>query len=206
MAALLSKVISMRIRILIPFFILMLLLPLTARAINQDTLDRFEFLLMQPEWDMWGDGLFDDNSLIEGLGIIFTNAENEGDDAMVRRAVWAMGETGLVAFAPTIIGSLESEPVSACFALGKIPSTDGVYALIDMLDNDDMQVRDAAVWGLGNVPYNSGMSDERMDAIVALNERLLLEEEDWVLEDVEAAIVFIEAGVAINEAFMDSED
>ena len=76
--------------------------------------------------------------------------------------VKAIARKAPVTFVPAIIEALDSEPTSACYALGKLSSEDGVYALIGMLDNEDMQVRDAAVWGLGSLPYVSGMETATM--------------------------------------------
>jgi len=185
---------------------MLLLIPVAARAVDQETIDRFIFLLQQPEGNPWGDGTFDDTMLLEGLGAIYTQAVADEDDVMLRRVVWAMGETGIVAFVPSIIESLEPEPVVACYALGKLASEDGVYALMGMLDNEDMQVRDAAVWGLGSLPYQTGMEQAREDALAALNARIPLEEETWVLEDISAAIMFIETGIAATEAFAEPID
>jgi hypothetical protein len=196
----------MRTRIFLPFLLVLLLLPIAARAVDQETIDRFIFLLQQPEGNPWGDGTFDDAVLLEGLGAIYAQAVADEDDVMLRRVIWAMGETGLVDFVPSIVESLDPEPVVACYALGKIASEDGVNALIGMLDNEDMQVRDAAVWGLGNVPYQTDMEQAREDALAALNARIPLEEEAWVLEDINAAITFIETGIAVNESFAEPVD
>lgn len=196
----------MRNAIFIPALLILLLVPLAARAIDQDTLDRFVFLLQQPEWDMWGDGVFDEATLYDGLEEIYATAKDEGNDILARKALWAMGETGLAAFAPTLVGAIEDEPITVCFALGKVSSEDGVHALIEALDNEDEQIRDAAAWGLGNVPYISGLEEAQQEALDALAARLDTEEEDWVREDILAAITLIETGLATNEAFMEPLD
>jgi len=191
----------MRIRLFIAALIVLLLVPFAAKAIDQATIDLYVFFLQQPEFDSWGDGTFDDQDLLEGLDIIYQQAVEDEDDIMVRRVIWAMGETGLVGFLPNITEALESEPTVACYALGKIASEDAVNELIGMLDHEDDQVRDAAVWGLGNMPYIDGMEESKEDAVDALNELLEVEEEDWIREDIEAAVVLIETGVITDESF-----
>jgi HEAT repeat protein len=196
----------MRIRLFIAAIFVLLLIPFAANAVSQETIDQYIFLLQQPEFDDWGDGTFDDQDLLDGLDIIYQQAVQDEDDIMVRRVIYAMGETGLVGFIPDITEALETEPVVACYALGKIASDDSVYALIGMLDNEDMQVRDAAVWGLGNMPYTDSMEDAKDDAVEALDGRLDVEEEDWILEDIQAAVVLIETGVITDESFEEPQE
>jgi len=196
----------MRARFLIMVLIAVLLAPVAAKAVSQETIDQFVFLLQQPEWDKWDEGVFDDATLTEGLDAVYDKAVADADDILYRRVIWAMGETALPAFVPTLVDSLEDEPLVACFALGKISSEDGVNALIGMLDNDDIQVRDAAAWGLGNMLYTDEMKEVRDDAVSALKARLDVEEEDWIVEDIQAAITFIETGIAINPAYMESDE
>ncbi len=196
----------MRARFLIMILIAVLLVPVAAKAVSQETIDQFVFLLQQPEWDKWDEGVFDDATLTEGLDAVYDKATADADDILLRRVIWAMGETALPVFVPTLVESLEDEPLVACFALGKISSEDGVNALIGMLDNDDIQVRDAAAWGLGNMLYTDEMKEVRDDAVSGLKDRLFVEEEDWILEDIQAAITFIETGIAINPAYMESDE
>ncbi len=196
----------MRIKLFTAMLFILFLIPLAAGAVSQDTVDKFIFLLRQPDWTQWDDGVFDDATLEEGLNAIYSQAVNGSDDILARQAVWAMGETGLVPFVPAIIEILDDEPVVACFALGKISSEDCVEALIGVLGHEDMQVRHASVWGLGSMLYASGMDDARNDALEALGARLDLEEEDWVLEEVQAAITFIETGIATDPMFIDLEE
>jgi len=196
----------MRIKLFATALIILLLIPVVSRAVDQETMDRYIFLLQQPEWNFWGDGVFNDNTLLEGLDQIYVQAVTDGDDILVRRVVWAMGETTLTGFTPSVIATLETEPVVACYALGKLSSVESVAALIVMLDDDDMQVRDAAVWGLGNITYGDGMEEIRDDAVDALNARLETEEEDWVREDIQAAVTLIETGLISSEIFMEPTD
>lgn len=196
----------MRAKFLLMVLIAVLLAPVAAKAVSQETIDQFVFLLQQPEWDKWDEGVFDDATLTEGLDAVYDKAVADADDILYRRVIWAMGETALPAFVPTLVDSLEDEPLVACFALGKISSEDGVNALIGMLDNDDIQVRDAAAWGLGNMLYTDEMKEVRDDAVSALKARLDVEEEDWIVEDIQAAITFIETGIAINPAYMESDE
>lgn len=196
----------MRFKVILPAIIAFLIIPTLALAISQELVDRFEFLLEQPEWDMWDDGTFDDADLIEGFDIIYANAVAEEDDIMVRRVMWAMGVTGLTEFVDTLTDEMENEPIVVCYALGKIPSDDGVYALIEELDNDDEQVRDAAAWGLGSIPYTDEMDESLADAIEALYLRVGEEEEDWVLDTVEAAITLLETGIITDEGFIEEPE
>jgi len=196
----------MRIRLFIAALIVLLLVPIAANAVNQETIDQYIFLLQQPEFEDWNDGTFDDQDLLEGLDIIYQQAVQDGDDIMVRRVIYAMGQTGLVGFVPNLTEALETEPTVACYALGKIASNDSVYALIGMLDNEDMQVRDAAVWGLGSMPYIDSMEDAKDDAVEALNGRLDVEEENWILEDIQAAVVLIETGVITDDSFEEPQE
>jgi hypothetical protein len=81
-----------------------------------------------------------------------------------------------------------------------------VEALIGMLDDEDMQVRDAAIWGLGNMAWNTGMEEAKDDAISALNLQLDAEEEDWVRDDIRAAVTLIETGLVSSEMFEESSE
>ena len=195
----------MRARVFIIALLTLISLSLAARAIDQSTIDNMIFLLDQPEWNQWGDGVFDDVTLYDGFQAIYARSVNENDDSLMRKVLWAMGETGLPFFAPTLIGAIQDEPVSACMALGKLPTVDGVDAVIVMLDDDDPQVRDAAAWALGNMPYDAGMSDARDRAVSALNSRLLKEPEDWVKKTISGAVVYIQTGVAADSAFDTSQ-
>jgi HEAT repeat protein len=194
------------ISLFITILLTVILIPFTARAIDQSTIDNLIFLLDQPEWNQWGDGVFDDVTLYDGFQAIYARSVNENDEILMRKVLWAMGETGLPFFAPTLIGAIPDEPISACMALGKMPSVDGVDALIVMLDNDDPQVRDAVAWALGNMPYDSSMSDARDRAVSALNSRLLKETEDWVKKTISGAVVYIQTGVATDPAFDTSQN
>ena len=196
----------MKTRIFLLTLLISIMVPLAARAIDQGTIDRMISLLQHFEWNQWGDGVFDDITLYDGLQAVYAKSVNEEDDILMRQVLWAIGETGLPFFAPTLIGSLQDEPISACMALGKMASVDGADALIGMLDNDDPQVRDAAAWGLGNVPYDSSMTEVRDRAISALNSRLQKETEDWVKETISGAIVYIQTGVATSAAFESAQN
>jgi HEAT repeat protein len=191
----------MRIKLFLVILTAAFLLPVAARAIDQSTLDQMSFLLNQPEWNQWGDNIFDDTTLYDGLTAIYAQAVNDGDDVMVRKVVWAMGETGLAVFVPTIIGVLPDEPVIGCIALGKIPSESGVDALIGMLGNDDQWAREAAAWGLGAMPYDQSLSDARDKAIAALNASLTTESESWVRETISAAVSTIQTGIPASVEF-----
>jgi HEAT repeat protein len=167
-----------------------------AKAVDQGTVDQMISLLRQPDWNRWSEGIFDDNTLIEGLTAVYTQAIDGDDEQLRAMAIWAMGETALTEFVPKIIEDLELDPFIACYALGKIPSEDGIHALIGMLDHEDMFVRDSAVWGLGSAPYTDSMEEAREDALNALKDRLHEEKEDWIVVNIQAAITLIETGVA----------
>jgi len=201
-----SKGDIMRIKVILPILLFLILLPFHARAIDQPTIEQMLFLLNQPEWNQWGEGVFDDITLYEGLQAIYAQAVNEGDDALLQRAIWAMGETGLAVFVPTLVGALAIHPISACYALGKIPSEDSVDALIDMLDDDDEYVRDAAAWGLGNIKYNEPLKKAQERALNALKARAKVEPEEWVKETISGAIAMIETGIATSPAFQKPEE
>ena len=196
----------MKKRIFLFTLLIMTMIPLAARAIDQPTIDRMTFLLMQFEWNQWGKGVFDDATLYDGLHAAYAQAVNNGDDPLLRQAVWAMGESGLAFFAPTIIGTLETEPIVSCYALGKLPSETGVDALIGMLGNKDDQVRDAAAWGLGNIPYNKSMSQAKQNAVSALNSRLQKESKGWIRTTLQSAVDMIQTGIATSAAFEKSQD
>jgi len=195
----------MRIRIYLTVMIMLLSIPVVARAIDQDTLDRMTFLLQQFEYTAWDEGIFDDTTLYEGLEQIYSDSKRDGNDILAAKALWAMGVTGIELFAPTLISAIDDEPIAVCYALGNLESTDGVDALIGKLDDEDMQIRDAAVVGLGNIPWTKDLDESKQDAIKALNARFAVEKEAWVKDDINAAIVFIETGVAISPTFADSE-
>jgi hypothetical protein len=196
----------MRVKIFITVLFALAVLPMAARAVDQTTIDRMTFLLQQPEGNPWGQGVFDDLTLYDGLLTIYAGAVNSGDTILLEKSIWAMGETHLAVFAPTLIGSLPDEPVASCMALGKIPSENGVDALIGMLDNDKAQIRDAAVWGLGNIPYDTTLSKAKDRALAALGTRLQKESESWVRDDINGAIALVTTGVSSNPAFQKPAD
>lgn len=172
-----------------------------AMAIDPATIDNMELLLQQPEWNEWGNGAFDDTTLYDGLTAIYARSVNEGDSRLLRKVIWAMGETRLIFFVPMVIGVLPDEPEIACFALGKIPSEDAVDALIEMLDDSDKYTRDAAAWGLGNNPYPRDQSEVKSRVLAALRERLAEEREEWIRTTLAGAVEMVETGVSSAAAF-----
>lgn len=196
----------MRTKLFFGMLIIILLIPTSAWAISQDTLDHMVFLLSQFEGNPWDNSnTFNDTDLREGLELIYQTAIDDEDVNLKNRVLWAMGETGIGTFDTTIIGEFENEPTAVCYALGKIPSEDGFNILIEALDDEDVFVREAAAWGLGKLPYSYGLDDLQDVALDALNARLEVEEEEFILDTIEAAKVFIETGVAISSAFEETE-
>jgi len=196
----------MRNKLLIPLLIALFLIPTASKAATQSEIENLTFLLRQFEWDQWDEGVFNDNLLLDALPIIRQNAMDAGDDILRSKVIYAMGETGLVGFVPILIEELDFEPAIVCYALGKISSSDSVDALITGLEDEDMQVRDAAVWGLGNMVYTVEMETARDDALNALKSQLSREEESWVRDDIGAAITLIETGIIDSLIFLDLED
>ena len=183
-----------------------LIASLPARAVDRETLENLTFLLSQPGQIHWSDMEIDDATLIEGFNQIYTTAVQNGTDDIRASVIYAMGETGLVDFVPVIVGELENDPSTACYSLGKIPSDDGAQALIPILDNEDMFVREAAIWALGSIPYTESMDESKGLAKTALQNHLESETEAWLVDLTNAAIVFIETGVATDPAFDTSID
>jgi hypothetical protein len=197
----------MRIKIFLTILMIAISISTVANAIDQSTVDRMTFLLNQPEWNEWGNGVFDNQTLYDGLEAVLDRAISEGDDILTGKIIWAMGETGIAEFSATIIMMLPEQPLTGSFALGKIPSEEGTYALIGMLDNDDDQVRAAASWGLAKLPYQDDFDTAtRSDALAALKSHLGVEEEDWVVSRMQAAIAYMETGAIIESAFSDTEE
>ena len=192
---------KMKFKYILPIIIFLLAIPSTAFAIDSQTLDNLVFLLAQPEPVDWSDGTFDDATLIEGFEAIYEMSIEEGNDGQTRSVLWAMGETGLASFIPILINEFENETMIACYALGKISEDASVTALISMLENEDRYVREAAVWSLGNITYGADLEESKTDALEALNDRLDLEEETWIAEMIDAAIILIETGVITDSAF-----
>lgn len=178
-----------------------LLAAMSAWAVDRETIENLKFLLMQPGPIYWADMDIDDAVLIEGFTEIHAAAVIDDTEGLRAQVLWAMGETGFIDFVPILIDELETNQSTACYALGKISSDDGVEALIPMLDNEDMFVREAAIWALGSIPYTISMDESKELAKSSLETRLEAEEEDWLIDMINAAIVFIETGVAINPAF-----
>ena len=195
----------MKFKLFIPLLVTIFCIPFAAKAIDQATIDQLIFLLRQPEGNFWSDGTFDDTTLYEGFTIIRQQAIDNEDDILHRKVLWAMGETGLAIFAPYLIESMEAEPIAVCYALGKIPSEAGVYVLIGVLEDEDMYIREAAAYSLGALPYTEAFEEAKEDAILALKSHLQIEEEEWVRETIDAAIVMIETGVATIEAYEEGE-
>lgn len=178
-----------------------------AYAAEQDVIDQFVMLLNHPEgWDGWGEGVFDDATLVDGLTSLYEDCIEGGTDIPMEYILFAMGETGLVEFLVPISNAIDAEPISACFALGRLPSTEAVQKLIEMLEHENRHVRDIAVYSLGKYPHYPLFEGLRDEVLQALNLRLDAEEEEWIREDIQAAIVYIETGVAINAAFEDEDD
>ena len=196
----------MRNILLIPLLIALFLIPTASKAATQSEIDNLTFLLRQYEWDQWDEGVFNDNLLLDALPVIRQNAINAGDDILRSKVIYAMGETGLVGFVPILIEELDFEPAIVCYALGKISSSESVDALVTELGDEDMQVRDAAVWGLGNMVYTSEMETARDDALTALKSQRSREDESWVRDDIDAAITLIETGVIDSLIFADLEE
>jgi len=196
----------MRHKLLIPLLIALFLIPSASKAATQSEIDNMTFLLRQYEWDQWDEGVFTDNLLLDALPVIRQNAMNAGDDILRSKVIYAMGETGLAGFVPILIEELDFEPAIVCYALGKIPSSDSVGALITELEDEDMQVRDAAVWGLGNMVYTAEMETARDNALTALKSQRSREDESWVRDDIDAAITLIETGVIDSLIFADLEE
>lgn len=192
---------KMKFKYILPIIIFLLAIPSTASAIGSETLDNLVFLLAQPEPVDWSDCAFDDATLIEGFEAIYEMSIEEGNDSRTRSVLWAMGETGLASFIPSLINEFENETMIACYALGKISEDASVAALISMLENEDRYVREASVWGLGNIIYGSDLEESKINALEALNDRLDLEEETWIVEMIEAAIILIETGLVTDSVF-----
>jgi hypothetical protein len=178
-----------------------LIASLPARAGDRETIENLTFLLSQPGQINWADMEIDEATLIEGFNQIYATAVQNRTDDIRASVIYAMGETGFVDFVPVIVGELENDPSTASYALGKIPSVDGVQALIPILDNEDMFVREAAIWALGSIPYTESMDESKEQAKTALENHLETETEAWLVDFTDAAIVFIESGVATNPAF-----
>jgi HEAT repeat protein len=186
---------------LLPIVIIAIAIPSAAFAIDSQTLDNLAFLLTQPEPVNWSDSAFDDATLIEGFTAIYESSLDNDTPSQLHSVIWAMGETGLEAFVPILKGELENEPVLASYALGKISCEDSVNALIPMLSNDDKFVREAAVWGLGNIAYGDNLEEEKVAVLDALNERLTEEDEAWIIEMISSAIDLIETGIITSPVF-----
>jgi hypothetical protein len=180
---------------------LFLFATLPARAVDRTTIENLTLLLSQPGQIDWVNMEIDDATLIEGLNEIYSTSVQNRNDSIRASVIYAMGERGLVDFVPVIVGELENDPSTACYALGKIPSDDGVQALIRVLDNDDMFARQAAIWALGSIPYTEAMAESKETAKTALQNHLETESEAWLIDFTNAAIVFIETGVATDPAF-----
>ncbi len=193
---------------LIPVILLLLfvpaLWPYPADAAGRDVTDRFIGLLNLPEgWDGWSEGVFDDATLVDGLTSIYEGSIDGTIDVPMEYILYAMGETGLVEFLEPINDAIDTEPISACFALGKIPSVDAVHKLEDMLGHENRHVRDIAAYSLGKYPHYELFDGLQYEVLDALNARLEVEKEEWIKDDIDAAIVYIKTGVAINAAFED---
>lgn len=196
----------MRTRTFITILITILAMPLAARAIDQVTLDHMVFLLGQPEVNAWdNNNTFTDAELYEGLEMVFQMVVEDDDQILLAKVIWAMGETGIGIFDETLIGIYDGHETAVLAALGKIPSEAGVEFLIEALDDEDRFVREAAAWGLGNVPYDYGLDEAGELAIDALNARLEVEEEEFIIDMINAAIAFIDTGVATSVVYEDEE-
>ncbi|HEX9745821.1 MAG TPA: HEAT repeat domain-containing protein [bacterium] len=184
-----------------------LLVGVKAMAIDQDTVDQMKFFLSQPEPMNWAEMQFPKGVLVEGLAEIHQSGIADGDEFMRDQSVWAMGETGYAEFVPTVIQYLDSDVngAIACFALGKLWSAESVDALIGASGHEDRFVREAAYWGLAKMNYYQLEDEVKEKAVNALNARLEVEDEDWLVEKIQASITYIETGIVTDESLTDSD-
>ena len=174
------------------FILLWLLIPSNASAVDQHIIDSLLIKLNFFEETSWETFEFDDQTLIEALEYIYAVALQGDDFPLQRKTLHAMGMTGLVEFTPTLINALNSEPFSACWALGKMPTEQAVDALISMLPNAVQRTRKAAIWALWDFPYYLDFPGTSSAALDALYARLEIEEDAFLLEQIQAAIYAIE--------------
>jgi hypothetical protein len=77
--------------------------------------------------------------------------------------------------------------------------------LIGASGHEDRFVREAAYWGLAKMNYYQLEDEVKEKAVNALNARLEVEDEDWLVEKIQASITYIETGIVTDESLTDSD-
>jgi hypothetical protein len=160
--------------------------PQSPSHLDQDDIDAMISKLEFFEWTPWSN--IDKETLIEGLTYIYNQAVSSNDSRMQRIVIHAMGETGLIEFTPILISALNSEPFSACWALSNMPTPIAVKQLIGQLNKEDERTRKGAIWGLEDFPYYLRFPGTATKALAALYNRLTVEEDEFLLEQIQVAI------------------
>lgn len=82
-------------------------------------------------------------------------AYEDDDDAMNVSAVFAMGRSADPRWRPFVLAELSSTNAAMRFeaarASGELEMSDAVFQLIDLLEESDVEIRNAAVWALGRI-------------------------------------------------------
>ncbi|HKZ42912.1 MAG TPA: HEAT repeat domain-containing protein [Candidatus Hodarchaeales archaeon] len=186
----------MRPTIFILTLLSFLLVQIPAWSVDQRTFEKLVDCLYDFEENIWPLGVFDDQTLEEGLPEVYGYAIEEGKHALEVRSLWAMGQTGLIAFEPILLDAMEEHPTICCGALSNIPSEDSLRAIIAKLNDEDLLVRIAAVKALQVVPYYAEFPEAAQEALGMLNVRKNEETYEDLLIDISEAIDLIEKTIS----------
>jgi hypothetical protein len=167
-------------------------------AIAGDTpvpdIDMVRKILLQPDFDYT---IFIGEDLCTSLIYLIENDDTEIRDRVVRRALCALPDTGDERAVEYLIEYIDDHPLDCLYGLGDFPTPESCDALMAHLDDDDEFNRRYAAQSLGNLDFT--VSDEmwelRDECVALLNERLELEEEEWILPIIEDGIKAVEGQV-----------
>jgi len=171
---------------------LVLLSSISARAVDQETLDYMIFIIIQPERVSWAESSFDAPTLIEGFNQVYAIGEASDDDYLCRNVLWAMASTDLLEFEQPILDAIPDYPYVALSSLVALPSGTSVATIVQFVNDDDPLMRDHAVVLLGIFDEYDQFHLEALDALAALNDRLTVETEPLVIDSINWAILEIE--------------
>ena len=168
------------------------------RPVDQSTIQLLMQLLYRFEDNTWTDTGIDRLTLVEGLKEIYETAVATSDSELRIRVIYAMGDSGLIEFYPVLLSAIEFSPFLVCLTLCSMPTDDAVPAVIPYLNDDSETTRSGAIWALGGFPYYAEYPHAGEEALTALYNRLEMEPEDWLRDEIADAIATIESQLALN--------
>jgi hypothetical protein len=161
--------------------------------VDHNTINQLMQLLNRFEDNTWDDLGIDKMDLISGLTEIYDMAASKSDSDLQLKVLFAMGDSGIVEFYPILLSAIDFEPFLVCMALCNMPTGDAIPVVIPYLNDDIIRIRRGAIWALEGFPFYSEFPHARERALLALCDRLELEQVDWLRDEIKGAIAKIES-------------